>query len=333
MDISGRIIEIFNDPNLNHLNQRLIGSSILLLAFFNLYYFYNFTYSKHKTRSENNSGLFFFMLLFLSYALIGFASLFTELSKITLVFSALINVSFIGIVGFFSKGVSRQDRIAAYPSWKIAVVLLPILYIMCYFLAEEYLHRIDLLIRIASLLFFGYFLVYNFIRGKHKFIAFVMFFSILIICLLQIYYPVNLKDLNFDHFNTSILFPAMFLAVVALVLSFNWISELKFKEVTKIYSSKEDDPKVQSFLDGNLKKDELIQYWNELIASDNIEKVIEEMISIIEKHKKDLEFILLIASRNSRNNTDRLKQIISDDDYNLSRNQITAALIEGIKDI
>ena len=66
------------------------------------------------------------------------------------------------------------------------------------------------------------------------------------------------------------------------------------------------------------------------IAADELEKVIEEVI-IFKKHKnQNLEVILNIASRNTRNNNNRLKDQIEYQDYQMNRNKISEALITMI---
>ena len=68
----------------------------------------------------------------------------------------------------------------------------------------------------------------------------------------------------------------------------------------------------------------------EIIARDDLEKVIEEII-IYKKHKNQtLEMVLNIASRNTRNNNSRLKDIIAYQDYQLNRNKVSDALLTMI---
>lgn len=189
----------------------------------------------------------------------------------------------------------------------------------------------DMAISILTIAALGFFITRYFVRRQLNFVALISAGYFTVFILLRLFRPGNLSEGKFEHMNTLILGPTLALSVIVLAYTFNWINELNFYELSNIWVSNDtpDETRQQSYskLTLNTNRDT----WMEKIAADEIEKVIEEII-ILKKHQNEnLEAILNIASRNTRNNNNHLKELIKYEDYQLNRNKISNSLIALIR--
>ncbi len=144
-------------------------------------------------------------------------------------------------------------------------------------------------------------------------------FSLLIFFILIYFYVISREKIKANHKDGS-----------GLVYTFNWINELNFYELSNIWVNENESDETHEEAYSKLTIGSGRDDWKEKIASDKLEKVIEEVI-IYKKHKNEsLEAILNIASRNTRNNNNRLMDMISYEEYQLNRNKVSHSLMSII---
>jgi hypothetical protein len=313
---------------------RLLLSVFCLLTFILLFYFYKKSTQKSHSNKDNYRGLLFLSLAFLFYFIFGCIFILTRSKSIPVLLSGAINICFILSFSFFSHGVSKIDKFAVHKAWRFIVLVIGLIYLFQYTFNRPMLKRynFDILISSLTIMIFGILLVWDFMRKKMTFMGIISGVSLAMVIILQIYSPIIIGRGKFVNVNTTILFPALFLAIISVSITFNWINELNFQDVAKIYSSGGKTQIVQAFFEKKISKDGLKNGWQKNIMNDDLEKVIEEMVFILEKRNESLDLILNLASRNSRNNTNRLKAIIKDNDYQINRNQISSGIISMIDD-
>lgn len=338
------------------LKNRLILSLFSLLISVLLIYFWNLSKVKMKVTGKDGSGLIYLSFAFLLYFLLGIISVFdinkrmkieeahltyeqaiegfTPLLSYYLI-SGLISFCFLSSLSFFSTNKKyRIDRIVSKEAWKNGIKYFAFFWIIIITTNQSrnlLIGSLDVTISVLSLIFLGFFITKYFILRNLKFIGLISGIFFTTIIAMQVIQSLigNLGD-KLIKINTFYLAPALASSVIILSYTFNWINELNFYELSKMWVSNNDeninpDEKLEFIYSTN------IENWKEKIAKDDIEKVIQEII-VLKKYKNEsIEDILNIASRNTRNNNNHLKNIIKYEDYQLNRNQISNSLIMMLK--
>ncbi len=315
------------------LRSRLIYSSFCFLVFIILIYFYWVSREKLGANKNNSQGLIFFSFAFLTYCIIGFASVYKPAENVYLILSGLTAMCLFLSLPFFSLSTHRIDEVVEHLYWKNTTTFLGFLWILIISWTShtKVVYAIDRAISALALTLLGFFFTRYFLRRNMRFLAAMSVIYFLSVVTLQILPPESLQGGKFVHMNMIILGPALLLSVITLAYTFNWINELNFYELSNIWvNENEDETKDNKATYSKLTLSASQDTWLEKIANDDLEKVIDEMI-IFKKHKSQkLETILNIASRNTRNNNNRLKDTIDYQDYQLNRNKISEALIAMI---
>ena len=315
------------------LKNRLILSSFCLLIFFLLIYFWAISRSKIKANNKDGSGLVYLSFSFLLCFLIGFVSVYHPIQNTYLVISALLSLCLLSSLSFFSIGTHPIDKIVSHPSWKNGIKYLGFGWVIIISMASglEVISWVDIIVSVLAITLLGFFICRYFVRRGLNFIAFIAAGYFAIFILLQVIQPDSLSAGKFGHMNTIILGPSLLLAVIVLAYTFNWINELNFYELSNIWVSNDSSDESNQVAYAKLTQDANRQTWMEKIANDELEKVIEEVI-ILKKHKNEnIEAILNIASRNTRNNNNHLKDLIKYEDYQLNRNKVSHSLMQLIR--
>ena len=116
--------------------------------------------------------------------------------------------------------------------------------------------------------------------------------------------------------------------MTVLIVTFNWMNEVRFKDLANFYTEGVDKEMIEKFLNSQITIQELKDDWKTELKNSNLETVIEEMIMIAEKRNESLEMLLTLASRNTRNNNARfISNIIDEENYKLERNKISGGII------
>lgn len=312
---------------------RLIFSLFCLLIAVMLFYFWAISKEKKGAKVKHGEGLIFISFAYSLYFLIGFASIFFTPPPATLylVISGLISMCFLSSIPFFSLSSHPIDKFVESPYWQNVINLLGVIWLIVLSGADVngWVNQGDMMITILAMCVMGFFITRYLVRRGLKLLGVVAIIFFLSVILIQVQPPENLVGGKFNHISTFMLGPALALSVVMLSFTFNWINELSFYEIANIWVEEEekeqDGMDYTQFTFGDHKKD-----WLKKIAKDDIEKVIEEMI-IFKQHKNQkLNLIVSIASRNNRNNNKQLKGIISYENFQLNRNQVSNDLISII---
>ncbi len=333
------------------LKNRLVFSLFSLLIFILLAYCWNTSRSKMKVTNKDGSGLIYLSIAFLLYFVLGFMSVFDLNKELSItgsertlkevirsfdtplsyyIISGLISLSFLSSLSFFAIKRHKIDRIVSDPSWKNGIKYIAFFWIIIITINQKnevLIGGIDVFISILSFVLLGFFISKYFIQRNLKFLGLISGLFFIVIILLQVIQPFKgLTEEKFIQMNTYFLAPAMALSVIILSYAFNWMNELSFHELSKVWVD-ENVPtnKIESELNVSPSKNR--ETWKEKIARDEIEKVIEEIIILKKYRNENLEHILNIASRNTRNNNNHMKNIIKYEDYQLNRNQISHSLI------
>jgi Effector-associated domain 11 len=333
------IRKIFRLDELDTIEEnRLILSLFCFLIFILLLYFWIISRVKIKENNKDGSGLVYISFAFLLYFVIGLSSVYlnTDTNNNTtignLILSGLISLCYLSALSFFSIGTHAVDTWVNLPSWKNGVKYFAFAWIVFVSLlngqgsAWKVLAYLDIAITVIAFGALSFFVVRYFLRRGLRFIAVVSAFYFIASILLQFRWPDSAAGGKFIHISSVLIAPAFPLAVITLAYTFNWINELNFYELSNIWVSNDSNNNSQKAY-SKLTTDANRETWTEKIANDELEKVIEEMI-ILKRHKNEsLEAILNIASRNTRNNNNYMKDMIKYEDYQLNRNKVSAALL------
>ncbi|RMG72777.1 MAG: hypothetical protein D6722_04805 [Bacteroidetes bacterium] len=322
-------------PPLNpDLQNRLILSLFCVLISMLLLYFWYLSLPKLKANQRDGSGLFYLGLSYLLYATLGLVSVFQPLPVTLLIVSGLIGFALLSSLPFFSLGTHQIDRIVTHPRWRNGVKYAGFAWVILASLISEWagVYMLDTVLTVVTLSCLGFFIVRYFWQRQLRFIAVIAAGYFATFILLQIWQPGSLSEGKFTHLNTLVLGPALVLSVISLAYTFNWLNELDFYELSNIWVAPPSAPQAAHTAYAPLTQPGHRSDWLEKMAKDEIETVIEEMI-ILRKHRhENLEDLLNLASRNTRNNTHYLKDLIKYEDYQLNRNKIAHALTQMVKE-
>lgn len=313
------------------IRNRLIYALFCLLIFVILIYFWSLANNKKGARQHNSGGLVYLSFTFLLHFAIGIASVYNAPMAAKLVLSGLISMCYFLALPFFSLDRDRFDQVIEHENWRNGVKFLGFawLVLVSWVGDSNFIMKIDMAFSIIAFTLMGFFITRYFMYRRMLPIAFLSFMIFLTIILLQLFPPeAMVQSGKFTDINTMVLGPALVLSVIILAYTFNWINELNFYELSSIWVS-EEEPTTGS-TPSNSSAGRLTVHqasWMERIARDELEEVIDEVI-ITKKHRNEnLEMILNIASRNTRNNNNRLKDVIAYEDYQLNRNKVSEALL------
>ncbi|MFK7806190.1 MAG: hypothetical protein AB8F74_00185 [Saprospiraceae bacterium] len=311
------------------MDNRLILSLFCFLIFILLLYFWGISRAKIKENNKDGSGLVYISFAFLLHFVIGVTSVYFPNPNAYLIISGLISMCYLSSLSFFSVGTHQVDTLVSHLSWKNGVKYFAFAWIIIISLVgkEKFITYLDIIIAVVAFAFLSFFITRYFLKRNLRFIAMVSGFYFLASILLQLYWTSSFVRGKFVNMNTVLLAPVMPLAVITLAYTFNWINELNFYELSNIWVSNDKNKNPQEAY-AKLTTDANRDTWTQKIANDQLEKVIEEII-ILKRHKNEsLEEILNIASRNTRNNNNHMKDLIKYEDYQLNRNKVSAALLQ-----
>ncbi len=328
------IFEILGIKELNLLlRSRLILSLFCLLTFIVLIYFWSLTSKKSDINKANVSGLIFLSFVFFLYFVIGFSTVYSPSMNIYLSISGLINICFLLSLSFFSQGNSFIDKIVQHRFWKMVTIVLGIVWFLLNVWTRQLkmVQDIDAVVSAISIFLFGFYLSRTFVKKGLKLFGIITGLLIILIIWLQFNSPEVLGKGKFFHMNTTLLSPALFLSIISVSFTFNWVNEQNFRELSQIYTVHELGFFEEEIEQLDRSKELLSKRWQEQVTNDNLEKVIEEVLTYKKNKNESLGFIINIAQRNTRNNTNRLKELIKYEEYQLNRNKISTALISLIK--
>ena len=322
------------------IKNRLVFSFFALLIFVLLLYFWYLSRSKLEATKKDGSGLVYLSIAYFLYFILGGVSVRDSLIELDLenqavpvyyvIISSLASLCLLSSLSFFSIGTHRIDRIVSLSGWKNGIKYIGFAWIILMSIIGpgDLINILEKLLGILAFLVLGFFLTRYFWKRQLNFIAAISVGFFVGIILLQLFNPYDPIKGRFVDMNTLLLMPAMALSVIFMSYTFNWINELNFYELSSIWVGNSNDQNgTQEEAYSKLTVDNNKGDWMEKIASDEIEKVIEEII-ILKKHRNEnLETILNIASRNTRNNNNHIKSIITYEDYQLNRNKVSNSLM------
>lgn len=322
-------LDIFADNG-----NRLVFSAFCLLIAVLLLYFWGLTRGKEGAGPKQTEGLVFLALAYLLHFAIGVASVLDTPRDNLLMLSGLINLAFLLSLPFFSLRNPWLDRLIEHDYWRNAWVLLGFSWLLAIAFAgaRGFFYQIDKAMTALALVLLGMYLARYFYRRGLRFVALVTVIYFLTYIALPLFPPDSLAEGKFEHLSSLLLGPSLPLAVIGLAFTFNWLNELNFYELSHIWVQRpEDGPQAEQKAYAQLARGGQRDTWLDRIAKDDIESVIDEII-INKKHKhENLETILNIAARNTRNNNDRVKDLISYEEYQRNRNKAAQALITVIR--
>jgi len=330
----GVFLELFGLDSFDTVTKnRLVMVGFCLLIASILTYFWYISRAKIKAAGQDGKGLVYLSFSFLLYACIGLVSIYKPGALSTLlILSGLISCCFLSALSYFSLRAHWLDRLVSQPAWKNSVKYFAFGWVIVISLLPDHpvTKIIDAVLAVVSLAALGFFLTRYFRRRQLNFIAVITGGYFLVFVALQVLEPDALAGGKFTHINTVFLAPALALSVIALAYTFNWINELNFYELSSIWTGQDAATGVETTkataIPASSAKLQRGQ-WVEMLAKDDLERVIQEVI-IAKKHRNEtLEEILNVASRNTRNNNNQLKGIIKYEDYQLNRNQLGEALL------
>lgn len=315
---------------------RFFFSLFSLLISVMLFYFWVISKGKKGAKVKHGDGLIFISFAYALYFVIGMVSLFIidytdPTAKIYFVISGMINMCFLLSLPFFSLSTHNIDDIVENKYWNNTIYFFGFIWLIISSSIEDtsWMNYYDWILGVSVMCIMGFFIARYLVRRGLKLLGVMAVIFFLIVIVLELSASHGEK---FEHMNTYMLGPALTLSVVMLSFTFNWINELSFYELSKIWAGDDNQTPEQIAEDARLTVDDKRKIWMEKIAKDDLEKVIEEII-VYKKHKNQtLEMVLNIASRNTRNNNSRLKDIIAYQDYQLNRNKVSDALLTMINE-
>lgn len=322
-------------PSEQLIDIKLVFTAFHFLISLMLTYFGYISWPKLKGNTQNHRGLIYLALAFLLYSVLGLFSYFNPISvggKIHiayLIINGLVSLCFLSALPFFSTGIGKTDRLVTSTNWNQGIKYFGFAYVvmvavsntgnimqiidqvltalamaaLCFFLFRYFQQRRMLLLSLMTLIFFSFWLFLQFATIGH------------------------LSEGKFVHPNTVILGPALFFSVIILAYTFNWINELTFYELSRMWTDEGETAGTPAGDYVHLLQTDNKQVWLDKLAKDEVEDVISELL-IYKKHRNDpIEDVLNVAARNSRNNNNQLRELIKYEDYQLNRNKVANALM------
>ncbi len=319
------------------LKNRLVFSAFCLLIAVILGYFWFISREKIKAAKQDGKGLVYLAFSFVLFASIGLVTIYNKSPETTLlILASLISFCFLSSLSYFTANHTPLERLVHSSAWKNSLKYVAFTWVVVITLAPDHyvIRTIETGLAILAIATLGLFLTRYFAKRQLRFIAFITAGFFICYALLQLAESLgSAGEGKFQHVNTVYLAPAIALAVIVLAYTFNWINELNFYEISRIWTGEENDGEAVSEQAAKTSGPELpkSEGWIDLLAQDDLERVIKEMIIHKRLRNESLEDILNLASRNSRNNDNNRKDLISYDDYQRSRNKVSTTLMTLIR--
>ncbi len=321
---------LFSNAQYDDAIKQILLSLFCLLVFIVLFYFYKVASDNVGVKKHNTRGLLFLSLSFLSFFLMGMSQAVFKNDNLSILLYGLINITLLLSLPFFSKGTTWVDKMATHNMWYFMAGELTLVYGIGIFFPQKF--GIDLVVSCLTFGVFGFFLVWDFIRKKLIFLGIVVGLGILLFPVLQILAEINNTGGKFSHLNITVFYPCLGFSMTVLVVAFNWMNEVRFKELATFYTEGVDKEMIEKFLNRQITLKQLKDDWKMELKNSNLETVIEEMIMIAEKRNESLEMLLTLASRNTRNNNARfISNIINEEEYKLERNKISGGIVYALE--
>ncbi len=108
---------------------------------------------------------------------------------------------------------------------------------------------------------------------------------------------------------------------VLSAISFNWFNDLSHRLYLSIYTKEGKLPQDESSI-------ELKHRIFTLIKNDQLEEVIEDLLSYYQNKSKSIHIVLMTANQLNRLSTEKIRGTISHENYDLARNRIAMNLID-----
>lgn len=322
--------QLFPDSYDRSIKQILLSLFCLLTAIV-LLYFVQKAIENPRVKKENSRGLFFLAMAFLFTFLVGVADAMFKIGNLTIILSGLVNISLLLSLPFFSKGTHQLDKLATHNAWFLLAGQMALIYGIGILFPQKY--GIDIVLTCLTFGIFGTYMTWFFLRKELRLIAVLASFAVAIMITLQLLAQINVDGGKFFDVNVAVLYPSLFLSMIMLIVTFNWVNEIRFKELATIYTGGVDKEMIDKFMNGELSEDELTGDWEKEVTGNQLETVIEEMIMIAERRNESLDLLLALAARNSRNNHSYyIKATIEQSDYDKERNRITMGVLSLIKE-
>lgn len=317
---------LFSNAQYDDAIKQILLSLFCLFVFIVLFYFYKLTATNVGVKKHNTVGLLFLSLAFFSFFLLGTAQALFKIDNLSILLYGLINIFLLLSIPFFSKGTTLIDKAANHFIWYFVAGEVALIYAIGVFFSQKF--SIDAAVSSLTIGVFGFFLTWDFIRKQLIFLGIVIGLGLLLFPVLQILAENNATGGKFSHLNITVFYPCLGLSMTVLIVSFNWMNEVRFKDLATFYTEGVDKEMIEKFLNRQITVKDLKDDWKMELKSSNLETVIEEMIMIAEKRNESLEMLLTLASRNTRNNNARyISNIINDEEYKLERNKISEGIV------
>ncbi len=317
---------LFSNAQYDDAIKQILLSLFCLFVFVVLFYFYRVSIKNVGVKKHNTTGLLFLSLSFFSFFLMGITQALFKIDNLSILLYGLINIFLLLSIPFFSKGTTLIDKVAKHFIWYAVAGELTLIYGIGIFFAQKF--SIDLVVSCLTFITFGFFLSWDFIRKQLNFLGLLSALGILLFPVLQILAEINATGGKFSHLNITVFYPCLGLSMTVLIVTFNWMNEVRFKDLATFYTEGVDKEMIEKFFNKQITIKELKDDWKTELKNSNLETVIEEMIMIAEKRNESLEMLLTLASRNTRNNNSRyISNIIDDEDYKLERNKISEGIV------
>jgi len=327
---------VLDSLNLNdaEVARRLYLSVYCLMIFIILKYFWYFSKKKIEVNKQDISGLSFLSYAFLLYFALGIVRNYIDDSRSTiLVMSILTNLCLLLSLPYLSIGTPFLDKIFHHKNWHSIAIAIGFTAVILSTGKNGIPELTDQIFSCLTFSLMAFFLIRIF--AKRNMIFFGILIGILFVFILGLQFggegmfgntDGEIQD-KFNHVNAAILSPAVYLGLICVAHTYSWYNELNFAELSKIYTEREGGADIENKFDINLSEAPMKKRWEEKIANDDIEKVIEEIMAYKQSKNLSLRPIISIASKNTRNNTNQLKGIIKYEDYQIARNKVSNALL------
>lgn len=321
-------------------NQLFYGLFCALVAVILLYFWYVAQRSVGRRRAKGGA-IVFLALAYLLYFVLALAIIHSQLSvaespdaetaipvtTTMLIISTLVNMCLLSALPFFADQEHWLDEIIEHLNWRNGVYLLTGLMVILISWSEgaKWCLVLDLVVSILALGLLAFFLGRYFWEHGLGFLMLLSSFFFLSAIGLLINPGELLPGGKFNHPNMSIFGPALALSTILLSYTFNWISDLQFQKVSGIWlqpAVRTPEGKAEPAQAGKSKKP-----WEARLAEDQIEELIEELILQKRSRNENLEMVISIAARNTRNNNQRIKELVSKEEYQVERNKVAQALL------
>ena len=307
-----------------------LSMTLLIVAFIiNIWWRY-IKISKENKDQKNSYSL----LLFACALLLWEYNLFDNDYRYEVITSLVVDGMLLTAIAYFSNGALLNSSIAflkmvkLIPFITVGLIVLSNILINCF---SGYVLIGYSLVLLYTFFTFGVlsYRIFSFFRNRNLIeigiMSYVFFITLYISIILSIIYFDTTTPTMFAWVKILYLIATFGVYITFTSLFFNFLQDFANQKFLRVFSSAHtDNNSLLNIKNLNYSTDR----FNELVAEDKIEELVEILLNTFKNNNDILTSILMLANQLSGINKDKLRNVITDSEYRVSRNRIVNSIIE-----